>query len=69
MTTHLVELLIELVELSSLGHLILVHKERWLDLLELAFPEKVESVGDQGLIKVNSVVSEEIASVASNLGS
>lgn len=61
---NLVKLFIELVELCGFRHYVLVHEERGLDLLVTLFTQKVETVGDQGLVEVDTIVCEEIATVA-----
>ena len=65
--TDLVQFLVELVELSCLGHLVLVHEKGRLDLAVASFAEKVEAVGDKGLVKVDAIVREEEPSMACNL--
>lgn len=64
--THLVKLLVELVKLGSLGHLILVHHERRLDLLVSAFTEEVKAISDQCLVEIDTVIREVVSSVARN---
>lgn len=61
---NLVELFVKLIELGSFGHYVLVHEEGRLDLLVTFFTQKVEAIGDEGLIKINAVVCEEIATVS-----
>jgi len=61
---NLVKLFIELVELCGFRHYVLVHEERGLDLLVTLFTQKVETVGDQSLVEVDTVVCEEVATVA-----
>ena len=61
---NLVKLFIELVELCSFGHYILIHEEGRLDLLVTLFTQKVETVGDQSLVEVDTIVCEEVATVA-----
>jgi hypothetical protein len=68
MGAHLVESLVKLGELSSLGHESLVHEERGLDLLELALLEEVKSVRDHGLVQIDSISRQEVSSVTSDLG-
>ena len=61
---NLVKLFIELVELCSFCHYVLIHEERRLDLLVTHFTQKVETVGDQSLVEVDTIVCEEVATVA-----
>jgi len=60
----LVKFFVELVKLRSLGHYVLVHEEGWLDLLVASFPQKIETIGDEGLVEVDAIVCEEVAPVA-----
>lgn len=68
-TTHLVQSFVELGELSSLGHDGLVHEEGRLNLLEALSAEVIESIGDHGLVEINTIASEVKTTVTSNLGS
>ena len=61
---YLVKLFVELVKLRSLGHHVLVHEEGRLDLLVVSFTQKVETIGDESLVKVDTVICEEISTVA-----
>jgi len=61
---NLVEFFVELVKLRSLGHYVLVHEERRLDLLVASFAQKIEPVGDEGLVEVDPVIREEVSTVA-----
>jgi hypothetical protein len=63
-----VQLLVKLLKLSGLGHLFLVHEEGRLDLLVALFTQEVETVGDEGLVEVDTVPSEVVPAMASNLG-
>lgn len=64
----MVELLVELVQLSSLGHHVLLHHERRLDLLVSSLPQELQAVVDQGLVQVETIVGQEETSVAGDLG-
>jgi len=66
--THLVKGLVELLELGGLGHDLLAHHEGSLDLLVLLLAEEVKTVVDKGLVEVDTVVGEEVATVAVDLG-
>lgn len=55
--------------MSSLGHGVLVHEERGLDLFETLGPEVVESVINKSLVEVDSVSGQEEPSVSSDFGS
>ena len=59
---------VELVELHGLGHYVLVHHEGRLE-IPVALPAKeVEAVRCEGLVQIDTVVREEVSSVAGNLG-
>lgn len=62
-----VKFLVELAELCSLSHDIFIHHEWWLDLLVTTLSKKIECIGDQGLVKVHTIVDEKVASVSSYL--
>lgn len=64
----LVEGLVELGELSRLGHKTTLHHERSHNLLVLFAAKEVETVGDESLVEVETIVGEEVASVTSNFG-
>ena len=61
---NLVKLFVELVELCGFCHYVLIHEEGGLDLLVTLFTQKVETIGDQSLVEVDTVVCEEVATVA-----
>ena len=63
----LVKFLVKLTQLGSLGHNVLVDHEWWLDLLVSAFSKEVESITDQRLVEVDTIVCEEVASVPCDL--
>lgn len=67
-STHLVKGLVKLLELGSLGHDLLAHHEGSLDLLVLTLAEEVEAVVDERLVEVDTIVGEEVAAVAVDLG-
>jgi hypothetical protein len=62
--TDLVEFFVELFKLSSFGHYFLVHEEGRLNLLISSFTQKVETIGDEGLVEVNTIICEEVATVS-----
>lgn len=64
--TNLVKFFVELVQLCGLGHYVLIHEKGRLDLFVTLLAQKVETVGDQSLVEVNTIVCEEVATVASN---
>jgi len=61
---NLVKFFVKLVKLCGFGHYVLVHKEGRLDLLVTFFTQKVETIGDQSLVEVNTIVCEKVATVA-----
>jgi hypothetical protein len=63
----LVQFLIELVKLRSLCHDIFIDEEWRLDLLVSIFAEKVKGICDEGLVKVDTIICEEVAAVARDL--
>ena len=66
--TDLVEFLVELFKLGGFGHYFLVHEEGRLNLLISSFTQKVETVGDECLVEVNTVICEEVATVSRYFG-
>ena len=65
---HLVELFVELVELRRLRHDVLVHQEWRLDFLVFPLAQKVEPVRDESLIEVDTIIREEVSTMARDLG-
>lgn len=66
---YFVQLFVKLVKLRRLRHLVLVHHEWRLDLLVPTLLEEVEAVRNECLVQVDSVVREEVTSMASNFRS
>ena len=66
--THLVKLFVKLIELRSLRHDVLVHQEWRLYFFVSPLAQQVEPVRDEGLIKVDTVIREEVSTVARDLG-
>jgi hypothetical protein len=66
--TRLIQLLIKLVKLRGLCHNIFIDDEWRLDFLVPSFAEEVEGISDEGLVKVDAVICEEVAAVTCNLG-
>lgn len=64
-----VKVLSEVIELASLVHELTLHEVGWLQESVASVGHKVQSVVDYSLVQKNSDSSEEIASVACNLGS
>ena len=65
---HLVELFVKLIELCRLRHDVLVHQERWLDFSVSPLAQKVEPVRDESLIEVDTIIREEVSTMARDLG-
>lgn len=65
--THFVKFLVELAELCGLSHNVLVHHEWGLNLFVAMFSEEVKGVGNKGLIEIDTVIGEKVASVADYL--
>lgn len=63
----LVQLLIELLELSSLGHSLTQHEERRLVGLVALAEQKLETIVDEGQVEEKAVASQAVASVADDL--
>ena len=63
MTTYLVKLLIELIKLGCLGHDVLVDHEWRLNFLVSLFPEEIETVVNQRLVEINTIVGKIVSSV------
>ena len=61
---NLVKFFVKLVKLCRFGHHVLVHEEGRLDLLVTFCAQKVQTIGDQGLVEVDAVVCKEVAAVA-----
>lgn len=55
-------------QLGGLGHDVTVHEERRLALSEVLGLEVLETVGDEGLVEVDTVAHKVVAAVAGNLG-
>jgi len=66
--THLVELFIELIELRCLRHDVLIHQKRRLDLSVFPLSQEVEPIRDEGLIEVDTIIREEVPTMAGDLG-
>lgn len=60
----LVKFFVELVKLCGFGHYVFVHEEGRLDLFVTFCTQKVETVRYQGLVKVDTIVCEEVSAVA-----
>lgn len=65
--SNLVELLVELGKLSSLGHGLLLHEVRGLELPVLALAQERETVVDKSHVKLNTGIGQEVAAVGSDL--
>lgn len=66
--TNFIESFVKFLELSSLSHERLVHKERRLHLLKSTISQEIQSVVDHRLIQIHSVSSEEESTMTSDLG-
>jgi len=66
--THLVKLLVKLIELRRLRHDVLVHQEWRLYFFVSPLAQQVEPVRDESLIKVDTITREEVSTVARDLG-
>jgi len=65
--THMVKLLVELIQLSGLGHHILPHHEGSLNLFVSTLSQELKAVVDQGLVEVESVICQEETSMTGDL--
>ena len=65
---HLVELFVKLIELRRLRHDVLVHQEWRLDFFVFPLAQKVEPVRDESLIEVDTIIREEVSTMARDLG-
>lgn len=65
---HLVELFVKLIELRRLRHDVLVHQEWRLDFFVFPLAQKVEPVRDESLIEVDTIICEEVSTMARDLG-
>ena len=63
----LVQFLIELVKLRGLCHDIFIDEEWRLDFLVSIFAEKVKGICDEGLVKIDTIICEEVAAVTRDL--
>jgi hypothetical protein len=54
--------------LSGFCHDVFINDEWRLDFLVSSFAEEVEGMGDQSLIKIDTIICEEVATVTCNLG-
>jgi hypothetical protein len=68
MVSYLVKFFIKFRQLGSLGHNILVHKVRSLELLKALFTEERETIVDQSKVQINTSLSQEETTVTSNIG-
>lgn len=66
-TGNLIELLVELGKLGSLGHLFPEHELGSLEGSVLPLGEELEAVVDDGLVEENTPLLQEVAAVADNL--
>ena len=64
--TDLVKLIVELLKLGSFRHNFFIHHERRLNLLVSTLSQKVKAVRDESLIKIDTIVSEEVTSMTAN---
>jgi hypothetical protein len=64
---HLVELLVESFELSSLGHVVLKHELRCLQGRVVALGEELKTVVDQSLVKEDTPLSQKVSTVTDDL--
>jgi hypothetical protein len=65
---YLVKLFVEIRELSSLCHNILVHEERGLKLLVGPLAKEGETIVDQSEVEIDTSFSQEITTVTSDVG-
>ena len=65
--TDLVQFLVELVELRSLCHLLLVHEEWRLDFPVALAAQEVEAVGDERLVEIDTIAGEVVSSMSGDL--
>lgn len=65
---HLVELFVKLIELRRLRHDVLVHQEWRLDFFVSPLAQQVEPVRDESLIEVDTIIREEVSTMARDLG-
>lgn len=63
-TVHLVEFFVKLIQLRGLPHDVLVHHKRGLDFLVSSLAQKIEPIRDERLIEVDTIIREEIPTVA-----
>jgi hypothetical protein len=64
----LVQFLVELVKLRGLCHDVFIDEEWRLNFLVSIFAEEVKSICDEGLIEIDTIICEEVATVACDLG-
>lgn len=64
---HLVQLLIELLQLCSLGHVVGLHKERGLDGIVVAVRKEMQAIVDEGLVEQDPPLAEEVATMTDQL--
>jgi hypothetical protein len=59
----LVQFLIELVKLRGLCHDVFLDEKWRLDFLVSIFAEEVKGICDEGLVKIDAIICEEVASI------
>lgn len=65
--SDLVELLVELGKLGSLGHGLLLHEVRGLELLVLALAQEGKAIVDKSHVELNTGIGQEVAAVGGDL--
>lgn len=66
---YLVKLFVKIFELGCLGHEVLQHELGSLERAISSLREELQTVVDQGLVEEDAPLTQEISSVADNLGS